>query len=339
LYLGGQSVQIITLFKEQEAATCGQKSTDDEKQLNPGGRRPTITSILSIMLYSMTGFGRSEQTIRDKNYLVEIRSLNGKQFDLRLTLPALLKPYEFDIRNLLSESLLRGSVECIIHIKLNGAVKPVTINTDLAKSYFEPLSKLAAELNIPTGDILSTLVKLPDVILPVTEALTEAEWLEFKVVLQDAIALLNQHRLNEGAALEKDLLLRIHHIEKGQEEIALLEPQRRIKMKDNLRKQLEEQVGKDNYDANRFEQELIYYIEKIDISEEQVRLNNHCAYFRSVLAEPEVSKGKKLSFILQEFGREINTTGSKANDVAIQQVVIRMKDELEKAKEQVLNIL
>jgi uncharacterized protein (TIGR00255 family) len=273
----------------------GKSQKSYEKKHFPGGRRPTITSIQSIMLYSMTGFGRSEQTIRDKNYLVEIRSLNGKQFDLRLTLPALLKPYEFDIRNLLSESLLRGSVECIIHIKLNGAVKPVTINTDLAKSYFEPLSKLAAELNIPTGDILSTLVKLPDVILPVTEALSEAEWLEFKVVLQDAIALLNQHRQHEGAALERDLLLRIAHIERGQEEIALLEPQRRIKMKDNLRKQLEEQVGKDNYDANRLEQELIYYIEKIDISEEKVRLTNHCNYFKDVLKEKDPSKGKKLS--------------------------------------------
>ena len=291
------------------------------------------------MLYSMTGFGRAEQTIGDKNYLVEIRSLNGKQFDLRLTLPALLKPFEFDIRNKLSEGLLRGSVECIIQIKMNGASKPISINTELAKSYYEPVAKLAADLSIATGDILSTILKLPEVIVPTTETLTPEEWEKFRLVLADAISQLNQHRLNEGASLEKDLLLRLANIEEQQTLIATLEPQRRVRVKDNLRKLLEEQVGKENYDSNRLEQELIYYIEKIDISEEQVRLKNHCDYFRSILADAEAAKGKKLSFILQEFGREINTTGSKANDVLIQQAVILMKDELEKAKEQVLNIL
>jgi uncharacterized protein (TIGR00255 family) len=287
----------------------------------------------------MTGFGRAEQTIGDKNYLVEIRSLNGKQFDLRLTLPALLKPFEFDIRNKLSEGLQRGSVECIIQIKMNGASKPISINTELAKSYYEPVAKLAADLSIATGDILSTILKLPEVIVPTTETLTPEEWEKFRLVLADAISLLNQHRLNEGASLEKDLLLRVANIEEQQTLIATLEPQRRVRVKDNLRKLLEEQVGKENYDSNRLEQELIYYIEKIDISEEQVRLKNHCDYFRSILSDAEAAKGKKLSFILQEFGREINTTGSKANDVLIQQAVILMKDELEKAKEQVLNIL
>ena len=287
----------------------------------------------------MTGFGRAEQTIGDKNYLVEIRSLNGKQFDLRLTLPALLKPFEFDIRNKLSEGLLRGSVECIIQIKMNGASKPISINTELAKSYYEPVAKLAADLSIATGDILSTILKLPEVIVPTTETLTPEEWEKFRLVLADAISLLNQHRLNEGTSLEKDLLLRVANIEEQQTLIASLEPQRRVRVKDNLRKLLEEQVGKENYDSNRLEQELIYYIEKIDISEEQVRLKNHCDYFRSILSDAEAAKGKKLSFILQEFGREINTTGSKANDVLIQQAVILMKDELEKAKEQVLNIL
>jgi len=291
------------------------------------------------MLYSMTGFGRAEQTIGDKNYLVEIRSLNGKQFDLRLTLPALLKPFEFDIRNKLSEGLLRGSVECIIQIKMNGASKPVSINTELAKSYYEPVAKLAADLSIATGDILSTILKLPEVIVPTTETLTPEEWEKFRLVMADAIHQLTQHRLNEGASLEKDLLLRVANIEEQQTLIATLEPQRRVRVKDNLRKLLEEQVGKENYDSNRLEQELIYYIEKIDISEEQVRLKNHCDYFRSILSDAEAAKGKKLSFILQEFGREINTTGSKANDVLIQQAVILMKDELEKAKEQVLNIL
>jgi uncharacterized protein (TIGR00255 family) len=291
------------------------------------------------MLHSMTGYGRAEQTLADKTYLVEVRSLNGKQFDLRLNIPALLKPFEFEIRNLLNEGLLRGSVECSITIKQNGASKPVSINTDLAKAYFEPVAQLAEELHLQTGDILSTILKLPDVITPSTEMLSDEEWNGFVKVLKEAIFQLNKHRMDEGKSIETDLLLRITNIESYQNQIAALEPLRRNKIKEGLVKVLEENVGKENYDANRLEQELIYYIEKIDISEEQVRLKNHCDYFRSVLAEKEPGKGKKLSFILQEFGREINTTGSKAYDSAIQKSVILMKDELEKAKEQILNVL
>ncbi len=291
------------------------------------------------MLYSMTGYGRAEQTIGDKTFLVEVRSLNGKQFDLRINIPALLKPFEFDIRNILYEGLQRGSVECFITIKQNGTGKPVSINTDLAKAYYEPVAALAKELGLPEGDLLSTLLKLPEVITASSETLSDSDWAGFQKVLKEAIYQLNEHRKNEGLSLEADLLLRVSNIEKHQEALTVLAPKRRIKIKEGLVKLLEEQVGKDNYDGNRLEQELIYYIEKIDISEEQVRLNNHCAYFRSILAEKELSKGKKLSFILQEFGREINTTGSKANDVEIQQLVILMKDELEKAKEQILNVL
>jgi uncharacterized protein (TIGR00255 family) len=291
------------------------------------------------MLYSMTGYGRAEQTIGDKTFLVEVRSLNGKQFDLRINIPALLKPFEFEIRNMLNEGLQRGSVECFITIKQNGTGKPVSINTDLAKAYYEPVAALAKELGLPEGDILSTLLKLPEVITASSETLSDTDWEGFQKVLKEAIYQLNEHRKNEGLSLEADLLLRVSNIEKHQEALTILAPKRRIKIKEGLVKLLEEQVGKENYDGNRLEQELIYYIEKIDISEEQVRLNNHCAYFRSILAEKEISKGKKLSFILQEFGREINTTGSKANDVEIQQLVILMKDELEKAKEQILNVL
>ena len=291
------------------------------------------------MLYSMTGYGRAEQTIGDKTFLVEVRSLNGKQFDLRINIPALLKPFEFEIRNMLNEGLQRGSVECFITIKQNGTGKPVSINTDLAKSYYEPVAALAQELGLPQGDLLSTLLKLPEVITASSETLSDTDWEGFQKVLKEAIHHLNEHRKNEGLSLEADLLLRVTNIEKHQEALTLLAPKRRVKIKEGLVKLLEEQVGKENYDGNRLEQELIYYIEKIDISEEQVRLNNHCAYFRSILAEKEISKGKKLSFILQEFGREINTTGSKANDIEIQQLVILMKDELDKAKEQILNVL
>ncbi|MCA6439401.1 MAG: YicC/YloC family endoribonuclease [Sediminibacterium sp.] len=291
------------------------------------------------MLHSMTGYGRAEQMIGGKQFLIEIRSLNGKQFDLRLNIPALLKPFEFEIRNNLNEGLLRGSVECNINIKLNGANKPVTINTDLAKAYYQPVSDLADSLGLDKGDILSTLLKLPDVITPSNEMLTEEEWSQTEDLLKEAIAQINKHRLEEGKSIEQDLLTRLSNIEAQQKIIAELEPNRRAKIKDGLKKVLEENVGKENYDPNRLEQELIYYIEKIDISEEQVRLNNHCAYFRSILNEKETSKGKKLSFILQEFGREINTTGSKAYDAVIQKAVVLMKDELEKAKEQILNVL
>ena len=291
------------------------------------------------MLYSMTGYGRAEQNINGKTFLVEIKSLNGKQFDLRLNIPSLLKPFEFEVRNLLSEGLQRGSVECIITLKQNGASKPVSINTDLAKAYYHSVSELAAELHIETGDILSTILKLPDVVTASTEILTDDDWKGFSLVLKEAIGLLNAHRIDEGKSLEADLLLRLKNIEEQQALIVTLEPQRRLRIREGLLKLLEENVGKENYDPNRLEQELIYYIEKIDISEEQVRLNNHCKYFRDILQEKEPSKGKKLSFILQEFGREINTTGSKANDAAMQKAVILMKDELEKAKEQILNVL
>ncbi|MBL0881892.1 MAG: YicC family protein [Chitinophagaceae bacterium] len=291
------------------------------------------------MLYSMTGYGRAEQTLADKTYLVEVRSLNGKQFDLRLTIPALLKPFEFEIRNALNEGLQRGSVECSITIKQNGASKPVSINKELAKAYYQPVAELADELELQKGDILSTILKLPDVITPSTEIITDDEWKSFEKVLKEAIAQLNEHRKDEGKSLEADLNHRLANIEAHQATITTLEPLRRGKIKEGIIKVLEENVGKENYDPNRMEQELIYYIEKIDISEEQVRLKNHCDYFRSILSEKEISKGKKLSFILQEFGREINTMGSKAYDSQIQQCVILMKDELEKAKEQILNVL
>ena len=291
------------------------------------------------MLHSMTGYGRAEQAIGDKNFLVEIRSLNGKQFDLRLNIPSVVKPFEFDVRNLLSEGLQRGSVECNINLKLNGSNKPVTINTELAKAYYLPVAALADELNLEKGDILSTILKLPEVITPTTEMLTDEEWTKLEALIKEAIAQLNAHRLDEGKSIETDLLLRLANIEAQQKIVAELEPLRRTKILEGLKKVLEDNVGKENYDPNRLEQELIFYIEKIDISEEQVRLNNHCAYFRSILAEKETAKGKKLNFILQEFGREINTTGSKAYDATIQKAVILMKDELEKAKEQILNVL
>jgi uncharacterized protein (TIGR00255 family) len=291
------------------------------------------------MLKSMTGFGRAEQTVGDKTFQVDIKSLNGKQFELLLKLPGFLKPLEFDIRRILSGKLSRGSIDCAISLKETGNAKPVSINTDLAKAYYKPLSELSQALNLDPSHILSTLVKLPEVITPTADTLSDKEWTDFEKVLNAAIDDLNTHRTEEGKSLEEDLLLRIDNILKQQEDILKLEPARQQKIRDGLTKLLEENVGKENYDSNRLEQEMIYYIEKIDISEEQVRLKNHCDYFKTIMSEAEESKGKKLSFILQEIGREINTTGAKAYDAAIQKCVVVMKDELEKAKEQILNVL
>ena len=291
------------------------------------------------MLKSMTGFGRAEKTVGDKTFLVDIKSLNGKQFELQLKLPAFLKPFEFDIRRILSSKLGRGSVDCTISLKETGNAKPVTINIDLAKAYYKPLAALSEELKLDAAHILSTLVKLPEVITPTTETLTDDEWNAFEKVINSAIVDLNIHRDDEGKSLEKDLIHRIHNILVQLEQVQKLEPQRKQTIRDDITKLMEEYAGKENYDKNRLEQELIYYIEKIDISEEMVRLRNHCDYFKVVLEEAEESKGKKLSFILQEIGREINTTGAKAYDSSIQKCVVMMKDELEKAKEQVLNVL
>jgi len=291
------------------------------------------------MLKSMTGFGRAEKAVGDKTFLIDIKSLNGKQFELMLKMPAFLKPFEFDIRRIISKQLGRGSIDCSINLKESGASKPVSINTELAKAYYKPIAALSAELGLDPSAILSTLIKLPEVITPTGETLTGEEWSVFEKVIEEAIANLNNHRLDEGKSLEKDLVLRIGNIQQQQEIVLQLEPQRKVKIKEGLVKMLEENVGKENYDTNRLEQEIIYYIEKIDITEEQVRLKNHCDYFLTLLQEDIDEKGKKLSFILQEIGREINTTGAKAYDSTIQKCVVLMKDELEKAKEQVLNAL
>ena len=291
------------------------------------------------MLKSMTGFGRAEQTVGDKTFLVEVKALNGKQFELQLKLPPLLKPFEFEIRNTIQEQLIRGTIDCYILIKQNGSSKPVIINTDLIKAYYAQIDQLAVELKIDTNSVLSALLRLPEVISPSTDFLNENDFAALNKVLVTALNELNNHRNEEGASIEKDLLNRIEKIRKQEEAIIVFEPNRKTRIKDEINKLLTEHVGKENIDNNRMEQELIYYMEKIDIHEEQIRLRQHCEYFNEILNSADTSKGKKLSFLLQEIGREINTTGSKAYDVNIQKCVVVMKDELEKAKEQILNVL
>ena len=288
----------------------------------------------------MTGFGRAEQTTGDKTFLVEIKALNGKQFELQLKLPPLLKPYEFEIRNILQENLIRGTIDCYVNLKQNGTAKPVVINTDLIKAYYAQIKTLANELDIDTNAVLSSLLRLPEVVTPSTEVIDEKDFELFVNVLMIAIKELNLHRSEEGKSLEKDLIQRITNIKAEEENILKLEPARMQKIRQEINTLLEENVGKENIDNNRMEQELIYYMEKIDIHEEQIRLRQHCEYFNEIMTgKVEEGKGKKLSFVLQEIGREINTTGSKAYDAGIQKCVVTMKDELEKAKEQVLNVL
>lgn len=291
------------------------------------------------MLKSMTGFGRAEVTRGETTILAEIKSLNGKQFEVNLKMSPLLKPYEFDIRNLLQQELQRGTLDATINIKQNGATRPVVINTELARYYHQAISAMATELSLPQEDMLNVLMKLPEVVTPASEQMEESEWMEVEKIIRAAVAEMDAHRMDEGAMLEKDLLLRIDNILLYTEKVKELDPLRKDKVRTRLETLLAEYVGKENVDANRMEQELIFYLEKLDISEELIRLQNHCRYFKDILAEADAAKGKKLGFVLQEIGREINTTGSKANDAGIQQWVVMMKDELEKAKEQVLNVL
>ena len=251
------------------------------------------------MLKSMTGFGRSEQTTNDKTFLVEIKALNGKQFELQLRLPPLLRPYEFEIRNILQEHLVRGTIDCMVVVKQNGTSKPVNINTDLIKAYYKQITEVATECNMDTSAVLSALLRLPEVVTPTNDVISEPDFIEFNKVLLAALGNLNQHRMDEGASLEKDLIQRIDNINQQEEAILVLEPNRKKRIKDEINNLLEKNVGKENIDNNRMEQELIYYMEKIDIHEEQIRLRQHCEYFKTILNESEEGKGKKLSFILK----------------------------------------
>ncbi|MBV8254730.1 MAG: YicC family protein [Chitinophaga sp.] len=291
------------------------------------------------MLKSMTGFGRAESTRGETTIVVEIKSLNGKQFEVNLKFSPLLKPYEFDIRSQMQQALQRGTLDATVNVRQNGATRPVVINTDLAKYYYQSITMLANQLELPQGDMLNILMKLPEVVTPATEQITEEEWRDVEEVLQAALQDLDMHRQNEGVMLESDLVQRIENIETYMLKVKELDPLRKDKIRQRLEGLLAEHVGKENVDSNRLEQELIFYLEKLDISEELTRLENHCRYFKEILREADPAKGKKLGFVLQEVGREINTTGSKANDAGIQQWVVLMKDELEKAKEQVLNVL
>lgn len=291
------------------------------------------------MLYSMTGFGRAEATINSRQVIVEMKSLNGKQFEVGQKLSPILRAYELDIRTLLSRSLKRGNIDLTVSIKQDGATRPMTVNTELAVFYYQSMQQIAKKLSIAEDNILSTLMRMPEVVATEQDMLPEEEWEQVKALIEQAAANLMEHRKNEGEALYKDMRTRISNIESLLEDIIPLEAERTEKVRTKLNNSLTEMLGKDKVDQNRFEQEMIYYLERIDFSEEKTRLKQHCIYFQETVEKDDVIKGKVLGFILQEIGREINTLGAKANHAGIQQIVINMKDELEKAKEQILNIL
>lgn len=291
------------------------------------------------MLYSMTGFGRAEAQVNGKQIVAEIKSLNGKQFEMMTKLPPILRAYELDIRNLLSAQLLRGTIDLSVAIKQEGAAKPMVVNTELAMFYYNSMHQIAQQLNVPEENILSTIMRMPEVVAAEQDMLPEDEWEVVKAAIDKAAKALMAHRQREGEALYNDMNTRVKNIENLLEQIIPHESARKEKVRARIDQSMTEFVAKEKVDMNRFEQEMIYYLERMDFSEEKTRLKQHCIYFYETIAKGDTAKGKVLGFIMQEIGREINTLGAKANDATIQQIVIKMKDELEKAKEQILNIL
>jgi uncharacterized protein (TIGR00255 family) len=291
------------------------------------------------MLYSMTGFGRAEDTINHRQVVVEMKALNGKQFDLNTKLPPILRSWELDIRSLLAGLLMRGTIDLTITVKQEGASKPMVVNTDLAVFYYNAMKQIAQQTGVPEDNVLSTLMRMPEVVGPDQDMLPDEEWEQVKGVIIKAAEDLMLHRQHEGEALLKDITLRINNIDQLHNKILPLEPERIERIRTRIAQWLEDMTVKEKIDPNRFEQEMIYYLERMDFSEEKTRLRQHCEYFNNTVKENDNAIGRKLNFILQEIGREINTLGSKANHAEIQQIVINMKDELEKAKEQILNIL
>ena len=291
------------------------------------------------MLKSMTGFGKAICELNDKIVTIEIKSLNSKQLDIYSRVPAAYREKDLEIRSLLSKKLKRGKIEFNLNIEITDTKNTASINAPIVKAYYKQFKQIGTDLNIDPNDLIfSVIMRLPDSLKVNKEELDDTEWTAIRASIDEAISSLDEFRLQEGSALKKDLKLRVDNIESN---LILIEPfeAERIKaVREKIETNLKEYSELDKIDSNRFEQELIYYLEKLDITEEKVRLRNHCSYFSEVIDSTE-AVGKKLGFIGQEMGREINTIGSKANHHDIQKLVVGMKDELEKIKEQVLNVL
>lgn len=286
---------------------------------------------------SMTGFGRAEGMVKDRKVTVELRSLNSKQLDLQVKVPGAFKEREQDLRQLLSERIIRGKAEVYISSESTHASKRTSFDPAMVKAYHAELSAIKAEVDPGSPmDVLSMVLRLPDVASTSVERLDEKEWEEMMALVIAAVDGFDRFRRDEGARLGSELGQRVDGIVRLLGEVEVLDGARAARARERITSKLSEL--KVEVDQSRFEQEMIFYLEKLDITEEKVRLQAHCTYFKETLAGDE-QQGRKLGFIAQEMGREINTIGSKSNDAAMQKVVVGMKDELEKVKEQLLNIL
>lgn len=295
------------------------------------------------MILSMTGYGKSIATFQDKKINVEIKSLNSKALDLSTRIAPLYREKEMEMRQMIQQKVIRGKVDFSIWIEKDEATDAASINIELAKNYYKQLSDLAEAVNekAPSmAELMPTIMRMPDILAKQdqTETLSDEEWTVARQAIEDALDALVAFRRQEGEALAKKFNEKIDNIEALMKSIEPYETSRVEKIRQRIIDGLK-QIPEIDYDKNRLEQELIYYIEKLDISEEKQRLANHLNYFRETMAEEEGGQGKKLGFIAQEMGREINTTGSKSNQAEMQNIVVKMKDELEQIKEQVLNAM
>jgi len=288
----------------------------------------------------MTGFGKATVECGEKKIIIEVKSLNSKQLDINLRIPNLYKEKEMEIRNLIKNALERGKVDMCIYFDNSDSEKEVAVNASVVEQYFKQMLDVAQHLgiDISNNELLQSVMRFPDTLKQKTEELNENEWNKLQQGIEDALDKVNTFRIQEGKVLIKDILHRIELIKSFAAEVPQYENKRIENVRQRLTEKLKEWREIQNIDQNRLEQEIIYYLEKLDITEEKVRLGNHCKYFIET-AEKEDAPGRKLGFIAQEIGREINTMGSKANDHDIQKLVVHMKDELEKIKEQSLNIL
>lgn len=293
------------------------------------------------MARSMTGYGKAERETGSGKITVEIRSLNSKQLDLSVRMPALYRPYEFEIRNIVSKGMVRGKVDMFVSFEPSVATSAADLNREMFELYYRKLSSLTEIMDVDENTGLNAAIfraalRMPDVVVTESGEIDENEKSELFGAVEDALVAADEFRGQEGDRLMQDVLGRVDSISAYKNQVVPYEQRRADAIKSRITESLK-QISV-CVDENRLEQEMIYYIEKLDITEEKVRLDNHCRYFREVAFEEE-NPGRKLGFIAQEIGREINTLGSKANDSDIQRIVVQMKDELEKIKEQVLNIL
>lgn len=288
------------------------------------------------MIHSMTGYGKSVLHLSDKKVTIEIKSLNSKNLDLNVRIPSYYRVKELAVRKELASRLVRGKVDFSIYIEMTADETSTTVNKGVVSEYMQQLRNVVQTGSSNDVELLKMAVRMPDALKTERDELDEGEWAQISVNIQKAINDIIQYRIDEAASLEKDFKLRIENIQSYLEEVKSFDGARITHVKERLKKAIDDL--KVQTDENRFEQELIYYLEKLDINEEKVRLANHLTYFLQELGT-EDSNGKKLGFIVQEIGREVNTIGSKANFAPMQKAVIQMKNELEKIKEQVLNVL